>query len=30
MPNADFQNNRPLILVVDNEKAFRLVLQRAV
>ncbi|BAY44084.1 two-component response regulator [Scytonema sp. HK-05] len=29
MPNADFQNNPPLILVVDNEKAFRLVLQRA-
>jgi diguanylate cyclase (GGDEF)-like protein len=30
MPNADFQNNPPLILVVDNEKAFRLVLQRAI
>ena len=30
MPNADLQNNPPLILVVDNEKAFRLVLQRAI
>ncbi|WP_017316048.1 response regulator [Mastigocladopsis repens] len=29
MSNPDFQNNPPLILVVDDEKTFRLVVQRA-